>query len=90
MRNETDIIDWYVCPYSLILSLFLLYSNLIFRAHSVTGLPYDPKVTPTPDQYSKMLEMSPIVHARKVNDKEKIHFCIFSSYMYICIYTYVV
>uniref|UniRef100_A0A1X7UL93 acylaminoacyl-peptidase n=1 Tax=Amphimedon queenslandica TaxID=400682 RepID=A0A1X7UL93_AMPQE len=41
-------------------------TDIIDWTHSVTGLPYDPKVTPTPDQYSKMLEMSPIVHAHKI------------------------
>ncbi|XP_019853672.1 PREDICTED: acylamino-acid-releasing enzyme-like [Amphimedon queenslandica] len=41
-------------------------TDIINWTHSVTGLSYDPKVTPTPDQYSKMLEISPIVHAHKI------------------------
>ena len=37
----------------------------------MTGLPYDPKVTPTAEEYSTMLSMSPIVHASKVNEEIK-------------------
>lgn len=37
----------------------------------MTGLPYDPKVTPTAEEYSTMLSMSPIVHASKVNEGDK-------------------
>lgn len=37
----------------------------------MTGLPYDPKVTPTAQEYSTMLSMSPIVHASKVNEGDK-------------------
>ena len=32
----------------------------------MSGIPYDAKNPPTADDYSKMLNMSPILHASKV------------------------